>query len=69
MLEKHPYYSTILEKQPLYSTILEKHPLYSTILEKHPLYSTIAPLRLLLLKTKNPELWARIQPLMDHNQV
>jgi hypothetical protein len=36
--------------------------------EKNPFYSTVAPLRLLFLKRDDPELWTRVNSLMDNNK-
>ena len=33
-----------------------------------PEYSCIVPLRLLTLRRRDPELWARVQRLMDHDE-
>ena len=33
-----------------------------------PEYSCIVPLRLLTLRRRNPELWSRVQRLMDHDE-
>jgi hypothetical protein len=36
--------------------------------EKNPFYATVAPLRLLFLKRDDPELWTRVNSLMDNNK-